>query len=365
MDNKPSEQEAEQTVPAQQIHSDEQGKKEGGIPVIGWIFLSIFSSVFLILVNKSIMVRLGVPFAMSLTAAHMGFAAVAMRLAAVMGIVTPKSMPFNISLQTAATGVASIAFMNLSLMTNSVGSYQMFKLMVIPTVVCIETYQGTKQYSNKVKAVLVIIVGGVGLATVADASMNLVGFIFGVLGVLSTGQFQIWQGHRSRKYEMDPMQMVYSLSPMQFLIAGVVAVPTEWGDSKSAIVEGFTPETVMTILVSCVFAVLVNFSSFGLIGKTSAVTYQVVGHTKTCLILIGGFIFFPIPMDTIGMLKNLMGTVVALVGVVVYGHLNMKREPAELDWCDKFLPASVRELLAEPQAQAYLPVWCRGQEVNG
>lgn len=88
------------------------------------------------------------------------------------GLFEPKSMPWSVTLTTAAMGVGSIAFMNLSLSSNSVGSYQalpldaheqqygtdhstlcvtwqMFKLMVIPTVVVIETYKGTKHYTNK------------------------------------------------------------------------------------------------------------------------------------------------------------------------------------------------------------------------
>eukprot|EP01042_Synura_sphagnicola_P003871 gene3871-4844_t len=45
-------------------------------------------------------------------------------------------------------------------------------------------------------------------------------------------------------------------------------------------------------LVSCVFALGVNISNYLVLGKTSPLTYQVLGHLKTVLILILGFTMF-------------------------------------------------------------------------
>lgn len=44
------------------------------------------------------------------------------------------------------------------------------------------------------------------------------------------------------------------------------------------------------VLATCFLALAVNLCSFGLIGRTSAITFQVVGHAKTCLVLIGGYV---------------------------------------------------------------------------
>ena len=51
--------------------------------------------------------------------------------------------------------------------------------------------------------------------------------------------------------------------------------------------------TLWIVLATCFLALAVNLCSFGLIGKTSAITFQVVGHAKTCLVLIGGYVLFP------------------------------------------------------------------------
>ena len=47
-----------------------------------------------------------------------------------------------------------------------------------------------------------------------------------------------------------------------------------------------------SLAISCTFALGVNISNFLVLGKTSPLTYQVLGHLKTILILILGFAFF-------------------------------------------------------------------------
>lgn len=46
------------------------------------------------------------------------------------------------------------------------------------------------------------------------------------------------------------------------------------------------------ITLSCIVAVGVNASQFICIGRFSAVTFQVLGHMKTILVLVLGFLFF-------------------------------------------------------------------------
>jgi solute carrier family 35, member E3 len=58
-----------------------------------------------------------------------------------------------------------------------------------------------------------------------------------------------------------------------------------------------------------------------LIGTTSAITGQVVGHVKTCLIIAGGFVFYPPANFSIRDVKNIMGILIAIVGMILYGHI--------------------------------------------
>lgn len=70
------------------------------------------------------------------------------------------------------------------------------------------------------------------------------------------------------------------------------------------------------IILSCLISVSVNFSTFLVIGKTSAVTYQVLGHLKTCLVLAFGYVLLHDPFSW----RNILGILIAVVGMVVYSY---------------------------------------------
>ena len=48
----------------------------------------------------------------------------------------------------------------------------------------------------------------------------------------------------------------------------------------------FTTPCLLRIALSCIFAIGVNVSNYLVIGKTSPLTYQVLGHLKTVLIIV-------------------------------------------------------------------------------
>ncbi|MQL95640.1 hypothetical protein Taro_028316 [Colocasia esculenta] len=70
------------------------------------------------------------------------------------------------------------------------------------------------------------------------------------------------------------------------------------------------------IVLSCLIAVSVNFSTFLVIGTTSAVTYQVLGHLKTCLILAFGYILLHDPFTS----RNMIGILIAVFGMGLYSY---------------------------------------------
>jgi solute carrier family 35 protein E3 len=64
----------------------------------------------------------------------------------------------------------------------------------------------------------------------------------------------------------------------------------------------------------------VNLSTFLVIGATSSLTYNVVGHVKTVIILTGGVIFFGDSMP----LKKLGGIAVAMAGIIMYSSAKLQ-----------------------------------------
>ena len=82
----------------------------------------------------------------------------------------------------------------------------------------------------------------------------------------------------------------------------------------------FTNPCIVRILVSCIFALGVNVTNYLVLGKTSPLTYQVLGHLKTILILVLGFTMFNKQVDY----RNALGIVVAMAGVVSYTEVRRR-----------------------------------------
>lgn len=61
----------------------------------------------------------------------------------------------------------------------------------------------------------------------------------------------------------------------------------------------------------------VSLSTFLVIGATSSLTYNVVGHIKTVIILMGGCMFFGDEMP----LKKLAGISIAMLGIIWYSQV--------------------------------------------
>lgn len=75
------------------------------------------------------------------------------------------------------------------------------------------------------------------------------------------------------------------------------------------------------IVLSCSIAVGTNLSQFICIGRFTAVSFQVLGHMKTILVLILGFIFF----GKEGLnLHVIVGMIIAVAGMIWYGNASSK-----------------------------------------
>jgi drug/metabolite transporter (DMT)-like permease len=75
------------------------------------------------------------------------------------------------------------------------------------------------------------------------------------------------------------------------------------------------------IVLSCLIAVGTNLSQFICIGRFSAVSFQVLGHMKTVLVLIMGFFLFGKQGLSI---QVVLGMLLAICGMVWYGNASSK-----------------------------------------
>ena len=304
---------------------------------------NVASSVALVLVNKKVFSG-GFAFPMTLSFFHFVFTVIWYQLLALGGAYTKPGPGSGMSqfekFKVALAGFASIGLMNLSLNTNSVGFYQITKLTIIPVTLVINAYAYGVTAPPKIKLALAILLGGVGVATVTDVDLRPLGALYGLSAVLTTAVFQIWQGTKQKEFQVSATQLQAGIAPWQSFQALACAVLTESSAVLTEAGAGEAPatsdgffrgafagdekmvRTLWIVLATCFLALAVNLCSFGLIGRTSAITFQVVGHAKTCLVLVGGYVLFPSKLsDTTQLYNNIMGVSIAMVGVILYGHL--------------------------------------------
>jgi solute carrier family 35 protein E3 len=243
------------------------------------------------------------------------------------GLFEPKTVPPAKLLPLAAAYVGYIVLCNLNLNLNPVGFYQISKIAVAPAVLAIDAVYYGKRASARVMAAVAVVCLGVGLATVTDPeiSSNVAGLLVGFGSVGATALYQIWAGVKQKELGLGSMQLLHQYIPMAAALLGVLVPlcePVGWSHPTVDTLLGyrFTPAAVAGILVSAVLGLLVNLSTFLVIGATSSLTYNVVGHVKTVIILAGGVVFFGDSMP----LKKLGGIAVAMLGIVWYTQIKMQ-----------------------------------------
>ena len=335
---------------------------------------NVVSSVTLVLVNK-LAFSAGFKFPITLSFCHFIFTVVFYRLLRCAGFYEDAAMPQLEKFKVALAGFASIGFMNLSLNSNSVGFYQITKLTIIPVVLAINLLYGVHT-NGKIKLALLILLGGVGVATVTDVQLRPIGLVYGTLAVLTTAVFQIWQGSKQKEFSMSGTQLQAAVAPWMAAQSLAVAAAAEgvcWKPDGSCpkLVQDFVLEaaasddgvrTLGLVLATCFLALAVNFCSFGLIGRTSPITFQVVGHLKTCLVLVGGYVLFASKQqDPHQLQNNIIGVSVAMVGCVLYGHLKHAASQNQDDCLDCCCPAPIARCLdpkkaAHSESEALLPI---------
>ncbi|KAL0489073.1 hypothetical protein AKO1_009013 [Acrasis kona] len=291
------------------------------LKTIFYILGNVASSVLIIIVNKAIMTSYGFNYSLVLTLLHFSFMSIFFGALIMLKLIEVRSLPLRSVVYIAVSNVGSIVLMNMSLHYNSVGFYQTSKLACIPAMVLVETFVYGKTFSTRVKLSLALLCFGVGIVTITDVKLNVLGAVIGVGAVLATTVSQVAISENQKIHNIHSFQMLEAIVAPQFLVSFLIAIPAELVPNADDIIRALqVPNLTYLIGLSCVLSVSVNVFFVALVGATSAVTYQVVGHSKTCLVLVLGFLFFPVNMKTDDLVKNITGIVFALFGTILYGH---------------------------------------------
>jgi solute carrier family 35 protein E3 len=320
-----------------------------------WGMANVLSSVGLILTNKVIM---GPPFnfiyVFTLTSIHFLVTALTMEIMALVHVFSRSGLTWTSSALMSTACALSVGLMNLSLRLNSLGFYQLCKLLGIPWLVVVQAIVYKMHTSCAIKISLAIILVGIALATIKHVHLNILGCIVGLSAVVVAIQFQIWQGRKQREYQLNAMQINHAQALPTFFVCAFLAIVTEFNSvdqNMSVSSHRWTLTEVKWITLSAVLAACVNLCSYGLIGNTSVITFQVVGHAKTVLILIASYFLYQ--EQTQLRWNNILGIAITLCGVIAYGFLR-HNETAAHNLYQLFSQTILERLFRRPEDRQHL-----------
>lgn len=292
-------------------------KKASSVSDVGAWAMNVISSVGIIMANKQVMSTQGYDFrfATTLTGFHFIVTALVGYISSLSSKSSPKTVPFWDLFWFSLVANTSIVCMNLSLMLNSVGFYQISKLSIIPVVCVLEWLLHNKSYTREVKAAVIVVVIGVGVCTVTDVHINVKGFICSVVAVLSTSLQQIYIGSFQKKFSIGSFELLSKTAPIQATSLVLLGPFFDYMlNGRNILNYHFSLGAIFFIGLSCTLAVFCNMSQYICIGRFSAVSFQVLGHMKTVCVLLLGWILF----DSTLTFKNILGMLMAVLGMVLY-----------------------------------------------
>ncbi|XP_039158087.1 UDP-rhamnose/UDP-galactose transporter 5 isoform X2 [Eucalyptus grandis] len=188
--------------------------KKAAVDAAAWMF-NIVTSVGIILVNKALMAAYGFRFATTLTGLHFATTTTMTLVFRWLGYIQPTNLPVSEILKFVLFANFSIVGMNISLMWNSVGFYQIAKLSMIPVSCFLEVVLDQVRYSRDTKLSIVVVLLGVAFCTVTDVSVNFKGFLAAFIAVWSTALQQYYVHFLQRKYSIGSFNLLGHTAPVQ------------------------------------------------------------------------------------------------------------------------------------------------------
>ena len=226
-------------------------------------------------------------------------------------------LPFLQMLPISASFAGFLLLGNLSLALNTVGFYQLAKVMTTPTVVLLNFLLFGMKVSKETLFAIAAVCVGVTLVNAELALSNLLGTAIAGAAFSVTAFYQIWIGKKITDLNVTAQQLLLNQAPVSVFLLAVIAPFTDT-------VPNFTliPTNVLwTLFGSGILASVLNLSQFLIIGRTSALTFNIVSNLKTIMIVgLSWWMEARVPG-----LKDLVGVALALGGGYAYSQFSAQR----------------------------------------
>ncbi|KAK0127129.1 hypothetical protein ONS96_006686 [Cadophora gregata f. sp. sojae] len=215
---------------------------------------------------------------------------------------------------------------NLSLAFSTVTFYQVARILLTPMVALMNFVLYKATLPRNAILALIPACAGVGMVSYydslpsADASVKTtssLGVIFAFSGIFASSLYTIWIASYHKKLQMNSMQLLFNQAPLAaFMLLYVIP----FVDTFPTWTEVPINRWVM-IMMSGLFACVINISQFFIIAQTGPVSSTVVGHVKTCSIVALGWITSGRAVGD----KSVIGVFIAIGGIISLGKFQSFR----------------------------------------
>jgi len=301
---------------------------DGNVKPIMYAVFNIVSVTGIVMINKQVFKEYNFHFPITLVMIHTIVTFLGLSLASSLGFFEKKQMPVQPRMILAASFVFYNAASLINLNVNTVGFYQISKILITPCVMVCNFLIYQEGTDSMVKLSVAIMLMGVYMATVTDVDVDMIGFIIGMAAVIGAAQQQILIGKMQKRLKASANQLLVSYTPfVVVMLACSTPIDMQLPENQGLGFEAYkvwyanhcTVGAMMTIFLSACLGLTVSLSTFLLIGATSPLTYNIVGHLKTVSILTMGVLFFGDSMST----KKFFGICFALTGVIMYSKIKL------------------------------------------
>lgn len=266
---------------------------------IGFLAFNFFSTIAVIFVNKICFSRFNFGFPAALCNIHFMITFIGVEIMRRMGIfqslhgkkgmsTQPSLRDYNFLVIVAVVGTAT-PLNNTSLKLNSVGFYQIFKLLVTPGVVLLDYVLDSKMLSRRRLFSLTAVCIFVLISSRSDLEFSAYGTICASLWVPLASVYKVQWGRVKKQYSCSTLQLMHAVLPYA-LIVQILLAPLV--DPPGLLNFRWTPEAIFWIILSGTFAFLVNFSGFLVMGNIGALSHVLLGQLKTAVVMIGSSFLF-------------------------------------------------------------------------
>ncbi|KAI5844581.1 hypothetical protein DFP73DRAFT_526955 [Morchella snyderi] len=209
-----------------------------------------------------------------------------------LSLFTPSRTPLTTILPLALAICLNVILPNLSLAHSSIPFYQTVRILLTPLVALLNLALYHTTIPIPAALALIPVCAGVALTSYSDTHTahptrtSPAGAAYAFTGVLASALYTVWIGSYHRRLGLSSMQLLLNQAPVAGMLLAACAPLV---DNVPAVVVEVEVAMWWLVLLSGALASVVNLSQFYVVREAGAVGSTVVGHVKTCVIVMMGW----------------------------------------------------------------------------